>query len=127
MVPVRSCSVVLLHSFSLSLIAFLCPSACLLSQVELIGPDVLQALSHLFEAGPHSHIQSPVLLHDAIDDGWAAGWGVHLVALLHPRNHVLQRLKEDRRGRRTLLVCIIFDETQQNKQGKSVDNAALCW
>lgn len=62
------------------------------SQVQLMGFDVLELLPELQEGGPHGSVQVPAVLHDLIDRGWAAVGGVHLVALLHPRDDVLQGL-----------------------------------
>lgn len=62
------------------------------SQVQLVGFDVLELLPELQEGGPCGSIQVPAVLHDLVDRRWAAVGGVHLVALLHPRDDVLQGL-----------------------------------
>lgn len=62
------------------------------SQVQLVGFDVLELLPELQEGGPRGGIQVPAVLHDLVDRRRAAVGGVHLVALLHPRDDVLQGL-----------------------------------
>lgn len=60
--------------------------------MQLVGFDVLELLSKLQEGGPCGGIQVPAVLHDLVDCGRAAVRGVHLIALLHPRDDVLQGL-----------------------------------
>lgn len=62
------------------------------SQVQLMGFDVLELLPELQEGGPRGGVQVPAALHDLVDRGRAAVRGIHLVALLHPRDDVLQGL-----------------------------------
>lgn len=70
------------------------------SQVELLGSDMLQLLPQHAEGGPHHRVQGPALLHQVIDHGRAAVRGVHLVTLLYPGHHLLQRLPHRHRGKR---------------------------
>lgn len=60
--------------------------------MQLMGSDVLQLLSKLQEGGPRGSIQVPAVLHNVVDCRRAAIWGVHLIALFHPRDDVLQGL-----------------------------------
>lgn len=60
--------------------------------MELVGFDVLELLPELQEGGPCGGVQVPAVLHDIVDCRRAAVGGVHLVALLHPRDNVLQGL-----------------------------------
>lgn len=55
--------------------------------------DVLKLLTELQEGGPRSGVQLPAVLHDLVDCRWAAVGGIHLVALLHPRDNILQWLR----------------------------------
>jgi hypothetical protein len=57
-----------------------------------MGFDVLKLLSKLQKGRPRGGIQVPALLHDLEDCRRAAIWGIHLVALFHPRDDVLQGL-----------------------------------
>lgn len=68
------------------------------SQVQLVGLDVLELLAELQEGGPRGGVQVPAVLHDLIDCRRAAVGGIHLVALLHPRDDVLQGLRGGRGG-----------------------------
>lgn len=63
------------------------------SQVQLVSLDVLELLSELQEGGPRGGVQVPAVLHDLVDGRRAAIGGIHLVALLHPRDDVLQGLR----------------------------------
>ena len=63
------------------------------SQVQLVGLDALELLAELQEGGPRGGIQVPAVLHDLVDCRWAAVGGIHLVALLHPWDDVLQGLR----------------------------------
>lgn len=63
--------------------------------MQLMGFDVFKLLSKLEEGGPRGGIQMPAVLHDLIDCRRAAIRGVHLIALFHPRDNVLQGLWED--------------------------------
>lgn len=58
-----------------------------------MGFDVLQLLSELQEGGPCGSVQVPAVLHDLVDCRRAAIRGIHLIALFHPRNDVLQGLR----------------------------------
>lgn len=60
--------------------------------MQLMGSDVLELLSKLQKGGPRGSIQVPAVLHNIIDCGWAAIRSVHLIALFHPRDDVLQGL-----------------------------------
>lgn len=60
--------------------------------MQLMGSDVLQLLSKLQEGGPRGSIQVPAVLHNVVDCRRAAIRGVHLIALFHPRDDVLQGL-----------------------------------
>ena len=63
------------------------------SQVQLVGLDALELLAELQEGGPRGGVQVPAVLHDLVDCRRAAVGGIHLVALLHPRDDVLQGLR----------------------------------
>lgn len=52
--------------------------------------DVLKLLAELQEGGPRGGVQLPAVLHDLVDCRRAAVGGIHLVALLHPRDDILQ-------------------------------------
>lgn len=60
-----------------------------------MGFDVLELLSELQEGGPRGSVQLPAVLHHLIDCRWAAVRSIHLVALLHPRDDVLEGLRAD--------------------------------
>lgn len=63
------------------------------SQVKLVGFDVLELLAELQEGGPRGGVQLPAVLHDLVDCKRAAVRGIHLVALLHPRDDIFQGLR----------------------------------
>lgn len=60
------------------------------SQVQLMGLDVLELFPKLQKRGPCGSIQVPAVLHHLVDCGRAAIRSVHLIALFHPRDDVLQ-------------------------------------
>lgn len=62
------------------------------SQVQLMGLDVLELLPKLQKGGPRGGVQVPAVLHHLIDCGRAAIRSIHLIALFHPRDDVLQGL-----------------------------------
>ena len=87
-IPLVILAYVLSHIVSLSLSLPLSGS-----QVELLRLDVMQLLTEHAEGRPHRRVQGPALLHQVVHHRRTAVGAVHRVALLHPRNHLLQRLQ----------------------------------